>query len=240
MRRVLSSIGIGAATVDTILPKTELTPGESIEVTVELEGGDSDQEITGVYFALLTQVDGDDVMLDRFQLGESFTLATGESRTTTTDITIPRTTPLTRNGQQVWLKTGLDIEWAVDPTDEDTVEIVPDSHLDAVLDALNTLGFTVSHVGVEGTPWLDRRQFLQEFAFTPDGDQWPDLDGVTVMPVLRGEDLRVFVEIDERESAEHLTDQDYDKQEVSITFDTTNPDIIRRRLRSTIETHTHV
>ncbi|WP_227378830.1 sporulation protein [Haladaptatus halobius] len=240
MKRVLSSIGIGAATVDTILPKTQLKPGETVEVTVELEGGDSDQEITAIYFALLTQVDDDDVVLDQFQLNESFTLATGESRTTTTDITVPRSTPLTQDGQQVWLKTGLDVKWAVDPTDKDTIEIVPDAYLNALLDALNKLGFTTSHIGIEETPWLDRRQFLQKFEFTPDGDQWPDLDGVTVMPVLRGEDLRVFMEIDECESAEHLTDQDYDKQEVSITFDTTNLDIIRRRLKSTIEAHTHV
>jgi sporulation-control protein len=239
MKRVLSSIGIGAATVDTILPKTQLKPGETVEVTVELEGGDSDQEITAIYFALLTQVD-DDVVLDQLQLDESFTLATGESRTITTDITVPRSTPLTQDGQQVWLKTGLDVKWAVDPTDKDTIEIVPDAYLNALFDALNRLGFTTSHIGIEETPWLDRRQFLQKFEFTPDGDQWPDLDGVTVMPVLRDEDLRVFMEIDECESAEHLTDQDYDKQEVSITFDTTNLDIIRRRLKSTIEAHTHV
>lgn len=240
MKHVLSSIGIGAATVDTILPKTQLKPGETVEVTVELEGGDSDQEITAIYFALLTQIDDDDVVLDRFQLDESFTLAAGESRTTTTDITVPRSTPLTRDGQQVWLKTGLDIKWAIDPTDRDTIEIVPDEYLNALLDALDKLGFTASHIGIEETPWLDRRQFLQKFEFAPDGDQWPNLDGVTVMPVPRGEDLRVFVEIDESESAEHLTDQDYDKQEVSITFETTNIDIIRRRLKSTIEAHTHV
>ena len=240
MGHVLSSIGIGTATVDTILPKTELKPGETVELTIELEGGDLDQEIESIYFALLTRVGGDDVVLDQFQLDESFTLATGESRTTTTDATVPYSTPLTRDGQHVWLKTGLDIEWAIDPTDEDTVEIVPDAHLGALLDAFDRAGFTANHVEIEETPWLDRRQFLQAFAFTPDGDQWPDLDGVTVMPVLRGEDLRVFVEIDEREDAEHLTDQEFDKQEVTITIDTTNTDMIQRRLESTIESHTHV
>lgn len=129
---------------------------------------------------------------------------------------------------------------AADPTDDDTVDIAPDAHLGALLDALDRLGFTANHVEIEETPWLDRRQFLQAFAFTPDGDQWPDLDGVTVMPVLRGEGLRVFVEIDKHEDAEDLTDQEYDKQEVTITIDTTHTDMIQRRLESTIESHTHV
>lgn len=240
MGRVLSSIGVGAATVDTILPKTELTPGETVELTIELEGGDSDQEIESIYLAVLTRVGGDDFVLEQFRLAESFTLAAGESRTETTDITVPYSTPLTRDGQHVWLKTGLDIDWAVDPTDEDTVEIVPDTQFSALLDALDRLGFVADHVEMSETPWLDGRQFLQAFAFTPDGDQWPDLDGVTVMPVPRDEDLRAFVEIDEREEAEHLTDQEYDKQEVSLTFDTTDSDIIQGRLKSTIESHTHV
>lgn len=240
MKRVLSSIGIGTATVDTILPKAELTPGETVELTVELDGGDSTQEIEAIYFALLTQVDGEDVVLEQFELSDSFSLESGDSKTRTTDITVPRSTPLTREDQRVWLKTGLDIEWAIDPTDEDTVEIVPDDRLDMLLEVLKELGFTTAAVTTRTTPWLDRREFLQAFSFSPDGELWPDLDGLTAMPVVRSESLRAFVEIDEREEAEHLTDQDFDKQEVSMTFKTTNRDLIRRRVESTIESHTNV
>lgn len=240
MRRVLSSIGIGTATVDTILPKSELSPGETVDLTVELEGGDSTQEIESIYFALLTQVEGEDVVLEQFELSDSFTLDSGDSRTRTTHITVPRSTPLTRDDQRVWLKTGLDIEWAVDPTDEDTVEIVPDDRLGMLLEVIEELGFTPAAVTTQTTPWLDRREFLQAFSYTPERDRWPNLDGLTAMPVVRSDDLRVFVEIDEREEFEHLTDQDYDKQEVSITFDTTNRDVLRRRLESTIESHTNV
>ena len=239
MGRLLSSIGIGAATVDTILPKTELHLGETVEVTVELEGGDSDQQIDTVYFALLTQVKGKDVVLDQFELGESFTLAAGESRTATTNITVPYSTPLTLGDQRVWLKTELDIDWAVDPTDEDTIEIVPDAYLRTLLDTLKDLGFTISHVGIEETPWLDHRAFLQSFTFTPDSERWPNLDGLRIMPVARGEDLRVFIEFDKHENIEELNHQDYNKQEISITFETTNPEMIQRRLKSEIDTYTN-
>ncbi|WP_458186798.1 sporulation protein [Haladaptatus sp. NG-WS-4] len=39
MKRILSRVGIGAARVDTVLPKTTLTAGESVEVEVHVEGG---------------------------------------------------------------------------------------------------------------------------------------------------------------------------------------------------------
>ncbi|WP_049922847.1 sporulation protein, partial [Halopiger djelfimassiliensis] len=44
MKRILSSLGIGAATVDTVLPTT-LTAGE----TVDVSGGNDSQEIDGIY-----------------------------------------------------------------------------------------------------------------------------------------------------------------------------------------------
>lgn len=50
MNQVLSSIGIGAATVDTVFPRTELVPGETVTADVELYGGDATQEIDGIYF----------------------------------------------------------------------------------------------------------------------------------------------------------------------------------------------
>lgn len=240
MGRVLSSIGIGSATVETVLPKTSLHPGETVEVAVELTGGSADQAIDDVAFALHTDVDGEDVILDEFALGESFTLAAGESRTETTDLTVPPSAPLTRDGQRVHLETRLDIDWAVDPTDDAPVEVVPGERLAALLEAVERLGFEADGASTHETPWLDERGFLQALRFTPDPERWPNLDALTVMPVVRPDDLRVFVEIDVHEDAEETTEVAYDKQEVSITFDTTDVDMMRRRLKSEIETRTHV
>lgn len=240
MGRVLSHIGIGGAAVDTILPDTDLAPGETVELTVQLEGADTDHEIQGISLTLLTDVEGDDHTLAEYRLGEPFTLAAEESQTRTADITLPRSTPVTLGSQEVWLETGLDIDWAVDPTDRDAVEVVPDDHLAALFEALEELGFTREAVGTARTDWLDSREFAQTFAFEPEPERWPDLDGLTLMPVLRGEDVRVFLEIDEDEDAEHLTDQDYDVQEVTLTLETTHVDMVRRRLKSTIDQHVNV
>lgn len=124
MNRLLSSIGIGAATVDTLLPKTEFTPGETVEATVEMTGWNAEQEIDGLYFALLTRVDDEHVVVDQDEITESVSLAPGETRTLTTEVTVPPWTPITEGECRVWLKTGLDISWAVDPNDEDAVDVV--------------------------------------------------------------------------------------------------------------------
>lgn len=240
MGRVLSHIGIGGAAVDTILPDTDLVPGETVTLTIELEGGDADHEIQGISLTLLTDVEGEDHTLAEYRLDEPFVLAAGESQTRTADITLPRSTPVTLGAQAVWLETGLEIDWAVDPTDRDAVAVVPDDHLAALFEALEELGFAREAVGTARTDWLDSRAFVQTFAFAPDPEQWPDLDGVTLMPVLRGEDVRVFLEIDEDEAAEHLSEGDYDAQEVALTLETTHVDMLRRRLQATIDQHVNV
>ena len=53
-RRLLSRVGIGAATVDTRLEKAEFTPGEEVRGVVEIKGGGTDQEIEGIYLAVQT------------------------------------------------------------------------------------------------------------------------------------------------------------------------------------------
>lgn len=239
MKRVLSSIGIGAASVDTILPRTELHPGEQVEADVEMIGGDSTQEIDGIYFSLEAQVDGETVVLDEFDVADSFTLEPDEEQTISTTFQLPYWTPITRGGPTVSLKTGLDIDWAVDPTDEDALEVVPDEFVTALFDAVEEMGFVYDHVGIEESPWLDRQPFVQEFQFVPrSGDHVGSLDELTVMCVPRGDDMRVFVEIDKNDPVEDLSEFDFDEQEVALTFDRADPDMMRRRIRNNIERHT--
>jgi sporulation-control protein len=44
MKKVLASIGIGAATVDTVLPSQTVTPGETVPADVHITGGDVEQD----------------------------------------------------------------------------------------------------------------------------------------------------------------------------------------------------
>lgn len=240
MDRLLSRIGIGAATVDTRLPKTDFTPGETTEAAVQLNGGSTKQEIDAIYFALLTQAGDDDRIIDRFKITDAVVLTGGETRTVTTEVTIPPWTPLTRGDRRVWLKTGLDVAWAVDPDDEDTIDISPGGFVEALFGAVDALGFDYRGEEIREPAWLDDRPFAQAFRFGPQTPEFrSDIDELTIVCVPREEELKTVIEIDEREPAEEATDVEFDHQEVPQTFRTANEAMLRRELKTTVERYTH-
>lgn len=300
MGRVLSRIGVGGATVDTILPDDEFSPGERVTATVEMVGGDSEQTIETVYLKLVANNRDDETeyVLDTYELLDgTVTLAADETRTVETELRLPLWTPMTTNDDiSVRIDTGLDIEWAIDPTDEDVIHVVPDEFTDALFTAIEELGFAYHGTYItDEESWVEDRPFVQKFAFVPESEPFDahlDVLGVTCMP--REEDLRVAVEInrldvtaddpeletkaeegaavrlwtegkksvediayvgdspselDERaDELVHNTerkgaisselDLDFDKQEVSLTFDHSYTDQIRSKLKATIREHT--
>jgi len=52
--KVLASVGIGAATVDTILEKEEVMFGEEIKGIVNIRGGNTEQRIDDIYLTINT------------------------------------------------------------------------------------------------------------------------------------------------------------------------------------------
>ncbi len=242
MKRVLSSIGIGAATVDTVFPRTELGPGETVTADVELYGGDATQEIEGIYFQLKTRLSGDEGgerTVGEFAVDEAVTLEPDEERTIPVDVAVPRWTPLTRGGASVWLETGLDIDWAKDPTDEDRIDILPGEYTAALFETVEELGFALRTTNLVDTPHLDDRPFAQEFDFRPTGEQFgADLDELAITIAPREDDLRTFITFDRVDEVAEAHDMDFDEQEVSITFDRVDPDMMRRRLRNEIDQQT--
>lgn len=240
MRRLLSSIGIGTATVDTLLPTAAFSPGETVEAAVEIRGGSTEQRIDALYFALLTRGATDDRLIDQFKISEPFSMPAGETRTVTAEVTVPPWTPITRDDRRVWLKTGLDIAWAVDPNDEDDIDVVPGPFVAALVDAVEGLGFDYRDSTLREPAWLDDRPFVQAFRFGPGTDAFrSDIEALTLVCLAREDDLKTVVEIDEREPAEETTAVEFDRQEIIKTFETTNEDMIRRQLKTTIDRHTH-
>ncbi|KPC97339.1 Sporulation-control protein spo0M [Geobacillus sp. BCO2] len=53
-KKLLSSIGIGSATVDTKLVKAKYVQGETVEGVVEVRDGSVEQHIDEIYLALVT------------------------------------------------------------------------------------------------------------------------------------------------------------------------------------------
>ena len=239
MRNFLSRVGVGSATVDTILSKSEFEPGERVRATVEIEGGGSEQTVDELELAVMARTGGEGgstYVLDSWEVFDDFTVGTGESRSVEVDLTIPRWTPPTRDGVEVWIETGLDIDWAVDPSDTDRVEIVPDPFLGALLSAVEDLGFAYRKTNVEEAEWVDDRPYVQEFEFVPDADPYRRrLDELEIICILREDDLRVVAEIDRVDEAADRVDIDFDEQEIPMTFGRPDADEMRRRFKREIE-----
>lgn len=175
--RVLASVGVGAAKVDTKLEKETVTPGEEMRGVLEIQGGNTEQKIDDIFLTVNTTyvkeandnkftVTG---LVERFRLSESFILMANERKVIPFSFQLPVDTPLTIGRTKVWLATELDIKNAVDPTDKDYLRVVPNDLMESVLQAVNSLGFRLREADCQQAPYkLHRRlPFIQEFEFVP-------------------------------------------------------------------------
>lgn len=206
MKNVLSSIGVGSATVDTVFPTTSVTAGETIDAEVEIEGGSSKQQVDDVYFALVTRFRQDEgssnAVVDELQLTDEFTIDPGEERTIPVSIDVPSETPVTMGGGDVWVETGLDIDWALDPSDKDELQVKPGPHLAAFHSALGGLGFdvrTVEIITAEHTPFDPVHGFVQQFEYRPVADRFANrLDELEFVFNPTDDELQVLMEVDRK------------------------------------------
>ncbi|AGE20943.1 hypothetical protein GHH_c03780 [Geobacillus sp. GHH01] len=176
-KKLLSSIGIGAATVDTKLAKAQYVQGETVEGVVDIRGGSVEQHIDEIYLALVTtyirEIDDkkfeEKAVLARYKVSGPLTIGPNEMKTIPFQFALPYDVPVTIGTSRVWLQTGLDIKMALDPQDRDYLTIEPHPLVAAFVDAARQLGFRLHHVQCEQAPryWQRRLPFVQEFEFKP-------------------------------------------------------------------------
>merc|ERR1711879_986057 len=115
--KILASIGIGSAKVDTVLTTETLMPGGLVEGEIRTQGGNVEQHIKGIELALMTQAkyetedDGTDwknIQLQSFYVADAFTLQPDEKHTIPFSFQLGPETPITTLGgeSRVWLDTG--------------------------------------------------------------------------------------------------------------------------------------
>lgn len=173
-RRLLSSIGVGAATVDTKLEKDELHLGEEVKGVIEVRGGDSEQEIDGIRLEVQTHYkreSGDNTVtetgtIERIPVSGHAVLK-GQKEELPFSFRLPYDTPLSVGRTSVWVRTALDVKMAFDPSDSDKITVRPNRTIEAVFDAVKDLGFVLHEADNEELPHRLRRRlpFGQEFEF---------------------------------------------------------------------------
>ncbi len=174
-RRFLTSIGVGAATVDARLEKEEFEPGEEVRGVVEVTGGDSEQEVEEIYLYVQTHYkreSGDSTVTEtgtvgRFPISDGITVPPGAREEIPFSFHLPYETPLTVGRSTVWLQTGLDVRRAFDPSDSDKITVRPNRTIQTILDAVERLGFSLREADNEELSYALRRHlpFGQEFEF---------------------------------------------------------------------------
>jgi sporulation-control protein len=244
MRQVLASIGIGNATVDTVLPSTSVRPGESVDAEVRVEGGEAAQDVSYIDLELETQYATDDgyrtATIDRLHLTDGFTVDAGESLAFDTALEIPWATPVTLGRVDVWVETELEIDLAVDPEDRDYLDVEPTPRMEAVFDAVDDLGFSFRTADCQGDPYgryVTGRRFVQEFEFRPRGGRFAgDVDEIELVFDPQPGALRVFVEVDRRGG---LLAEAMDADESHERFELAEPDrdAARDRIESLLAKH---
>ncbi|HZG84998.1 sporulation protein [Paenibacillus sp.] len=205
--RVMASIGIGAAQVDTVLEKNRYAPGELVRGVVKIKGGNVEQQVDSIYISVMTQyvkeVDDRKVYqsaeVAKTRVSEPFLVKPQAASEIPFSFELPLTTPLSVGRTPVWLKTGLDIKSAVDPTDDDKIEVVPNAAMQAVLDGVSELGFRLRNADCEYAPRFGYGAFVQELEFVPmSGPYRGRLDELEVIMHPRGDSIDLFLQVDRR------------------------------------------
>ncbi len=148
IKRLLTRLGWGGASVETVLQDSPVLPGGSIRGQVQIEGGEVDQRVDRLTVGVVVRLeDYSNAELLRMDVGEGVLVGSGQSITRDFEIGLPWDMPVTTHrgqplkGMDVGVNTQLHIAAAVDPGDFDPVAVALLPAQEAVLDALAALGF---------------------------------------------------------------------------------------------------
>jgi sporulation-control protein len=205
-KKLLASVGIGAAQVDTQLYNDSLYPGEMLEGEVHVTGGEIEQDIDDIYLKVITRYEresGDstvheECVLVKHCLSKRFTLQPQEKKVLSFSLQLPYETPVTFGHQPVYLRTGLDIKSALNPRDRDAIAVHPHPLMQKVLNAIENLGFRLAEVDCEYAPHWGKYPFVQEFEFRPTGKYRHHLDELEVIFRSSPDELELLLQLDKK------------------------------------------
>ncbi|MBU2713450.1 sporulation protein [Zooshikella harenae] len=213
-KKILASIGIGSATVDTRLTQSVYEPGEAITGEVYIVGGDTEQHIAGLEHALvaLAEAETDEgeyithYIIQSWKMAESFIIQAGEEKIIPFTYQLHYETPVTQlncptETCKVWIQTGLNIDLALDPSDRDYIDIAPTNVMSTFLDAMTECGLILSYANVakgfvKSPSFTSTSGCYQELDFTPKDSGLFNFKEVEVSFVPENNCTHVMLEID--------------------------------------------
>jgi sporulation-control protein len=204
--KVLASVGIGSARVNTVLYNSNVYQGGEIRGHIDVEGGSSEQRIDKINLFVMTRYEkesGDHKVKlnDKVQWVDIPILKDikpGEKIQIPFAFTLDKNTPISSFNCPVWIHTGLDIKGAVDPGDTDKIQVGPHPYLEVVINAVENLGFTIRDIRNEYSRMQRRFPFVQEIEFRPHSYYGSRLQELEVIYFIHDDSIELIVEIDRR------------------------------------------
>jgi len=207
-RKILLSLGVGGAEVNTVLSQSSVRIGEEIQGVVNIIGGTAEQNISRVEVELKTEYvkEVDDskerhtATLVKLVVDRDIVIAPNEKKEIPFTFRVPDHTPISMNQRNVWVETELEIPLAIDPEDRDYVDIRPSRTMEVVLDAvINVLGFRLREVECKaGYISGSQSGFVQEFEFVPQSTFRGALDELEITFLPDAEGISLFMQVDRK------------------------------------------
>jgi len=212
LNKLKASLGIGAAKVDTVLDSIEVFQGGELSGTVNIVGGDVEQQIDAINIVLNTEVKvetEDSTSYENFSLGriqavDAFVIQPGETKQVPFIMLLNDETPVTalnalKNQSHVWVETTLDIDFAIDPKDRDFVVVKPLPVVAKVIEAIEASGMSMVKADVEkgflnGNTFASRSGCYQEIEFRSGG--FVNTKEIELSFIVEGQVIHCLAEVD--------------------------------------------
>lgn len=144
-KKIMASLGVGAAKVNLILDDEQCRIGKSIKGRIVIEGGNVDQEIKtlDVDVVLRFTIKGKEFtrVVDTIKIARDFNSRAKETRELPFDYYLPVHYPISKGSLSYYLITRMDISRAVDTNDTDKLVVLPSREMAVILEAMDNLGF---------------------------------------------------------------------------------------------------
>lgn len=206
-KSLFKKIGFGNAQVDTRL-RGSVMQGGTLEGDVFITGADDETTIDELFLRVVSEYtrESDDYqktescVLAEHKLFDRFSVPAKEEKTIPFSIQIPFETPVTTMGwNRVYLQTTLETSAIFDPNDTDPIQVTAHPNTQQVLNAIQSLGFSLFKVDCEYTHKFGGRfPFVQEFEFQPTGEFRGRLDELEAYLRPNQSGIEVIFQIDKR------------------------------------------
>lgn len=194
LKNFLAKLGVGAAKIDLVLNKSHFELGEMVEGQFNIQGGAVEQHINRIDADLEIQIRVKDRIISHnvatIPISPAFTIQPNEKKVLPFHYPLAIDMPISRGGVSYTFITRLDIAAGLDGSDSDKISIVAPARFEAIVQALDILGFREKH----GSGSFNG--YTQEFEFTPMRAFKGQVDEVEFEASIEPDGIRLLLEVD--------------------------------------------